>query len=331
VLPARVDGYEPSMLDTLCLTGDVGWARLSDASRDATQVVGATPVALFVREHGAMWAALKGGEPNDTAAVAPENLSDDGQRVLQTLRTRGASFIHELVSASGLDAGRVRTALGDLVSAGLIASDGFGGLRALVRAAGGRSGSAHGRAQVAGRWSLVTGSTDAEICSHDAAVDAQARSLLRRYGIVFRRLLAREANVAPWRELTRVYRRLEARGEIRGGRFVSGMSGEQFALADAVERLREVRRTPPDGRCLVISAADPLNLAGIVTAGDRVRAASATRVLYRNGVPLAAMEGDYVRPLIPMVDVAPALAAEVATTLAGRPLPAIMSGFLGRS
>ena len=98
------------------------------------------------------------------------------------------------------------------------------------------------------------------------------RSLLRRYGIVFRRLLAREANVAPWRELTRVYRRLEARGEIRGGRFVSGMSGEQFALADAVERLREIRRTPPDGRCLVISAADPLNLAGIVTAGDRVRA-----------------------------------------------------------
>ena len=105
----------------------------------------------------------------------------------------------------------------------------------------------------------------------------QARSLLRRYGVVFRRLLAREANAAPWRELTRVYRRLEARGEIRGGRFVSGMSGEQFALADAVERLREIRRTAPDGRCLVISAADPLNLAGIVTAGERVRAVARAR------------------------------------------------------
>src|SRR5205807_4790736 len=113
--------------------------------------------------------------------------------------------------------------------------------------------------------------------AREAAVEAQARSLLRRYGIVFRRLLAREATAAPWRELTRVYRRLEARGEIRGGRFVSGMSGEQFALGDAVDRLREIRRSAPDGQCLVISAADPLNLAGIVSAGERVRAVAATR------------------------------------------------------
>jgi ATP-dependent helicase Lhr and Lhr-like helicase len=167
--------------------------------------------------------------------------------------------------------------------------------------------------------------------SREAAVELQARALLRRYGVVFRRLLAREANVAPWRELTRVYRRLEARGEIRGGRFVSGMSGEQFALSSAIERLREIRRTAPDGRCLIISAADPLNLAGIVTTGDRVRAVTASRVAYRNGIPLAAMEGDYVRPLIELTAVAPALAAEVATRLAGRPMPAVLSGFLGRS
>jgi ATP-dependent Lhr-like helicase len=109
------------------------------------------------------------------------------------------------------------------------------------------------------------------------------------------------------------------------------MSGEQFALPDAVQRLREMRRTAPDGRFLVVSGADPLNLAGIVTAGDRVRAVAATRVLYRDGVPLAAMEGDYVRPLTTMADVAPELAAEVATTLAGRPLPAITRGFIGRS
>src|SRR5438094_3821951 len=128
--------------------------------------------------------------------------------------------------------------------------------------------------------------------SSEHAIDLQAQALLRRYGVVFRRLLAREANAAPWRELTRVYRRLEARGDIRGGRFVSGMSGEQFALSDAVDRLREVRRTPPDGRCVVISAADPLNLAGVVTIGDRVRTAAGSRVAYRNGVPLAAMEGD---------------------------------------
>jgi ATP-dependent Lhr-like helicase len=236
-------------------------------------------------------------------------------------------FVHELVALTGMEEVRVRAALGDRVSAGVTASDGFGGLRSLVRAAGGRPS---GRGQVAGRWSLLT-SAGIDAVDREAAVLAQARSLLARYGIVFRRLLAREANLAPWRELARVYRRLEARGEIRGGRFVSGMSGEQFASADAVERLREIRRTPPDGRCLVVSGADPLNLAGIVTAGDRVRAASATRLLYRDGVPLAAMEGDYVRPLIPVVDVAPALAAEVATMLAGRPLPAIMSGFIGRS
>jgi ATP-dependent Lhr-like helicase len=337
VLPARVEGYEPSMLDTLCLTGEVGWARLSAPAREKTQVVGATPVALLLREHAGFWAALKGGaadgqrpDANPVPGTLPGTISDDARGVLSVLRARGASFAHE-VAASGLDDGRVRAALGDLVSAGLIASDGFGGLRALLRAAGARGAAPHGRATVAGRWSLLAGKDDSDGASHEAAIEAQARSLLRRYGIVFRRLLAREANVAPWRELARVYRRLEARGELRGGRFVSGMSGEQFALPRAVERLREVRRTPGDGRCLVVSGADPLNLAGIVTAGDRVRAVSATRVLYRDGVPLAAMEGDYVRPLIWMADVAPELAAEVATALAGRPLPAITSGFIGRS
>jgi ATP-dependent Lhr-like helicase len=148
---------------------------------------------------------------------------------------------------------------------------------------------------------------------------------------VFRRLLTREANAAPWRELTRVYRRLEARGELRGGRFVSGMSGEQFALATAVDRLREIRRTPADGRSTVISGADPLNLAGIVTTGERVRASSATRIVYRDGVPMAAMEGDYVRPLTEIAGIAPQLAAEVATTLVGRSMPPVLNGFVGRS
>jgi ATP-dependent Lhr-like helicase len=330
VLPARVEGYEPSMLDTLCLTGEVGWARLSDGSREPTQVVGATPVALFLREHAGIWTALKAPAvpASDSGTDCEARSGTDCGTVLAVLRSRGASFIHELTAATGMDEGRVRPALAELVSAGLIASDGFGGLRALLRAAGARTAST-GRAHVAGRWSLVAGAGDPG--AHDAAVEAQARALLRRYGVVFRRLLAREANIAPWRELTRVYRRLEARGEVRGGRFVSGMSGEQFALADAVERLREVRRTPADGRCLVVSGADPLNLAGIVTAGDRVRAVAATRVLYRDGVPMAAMEGDYVRPLTTMADVAPELAAEVATALAGRPLPAITSGFIGRS
>jgi ATP-dependent Lhr-like helicase len=160
----------------------------------------------------------------------------------------------------------------------------------------------------------------------EEAIVSQARAFLHRYGVVFRRLLTREANAAPWRELTRVYRRLEARGEIRGGRFVTGMSGEQFALPDAVERLRETRRTPLDGRCLVVSAADPLNLAGIVTSGDRVRAIAANRLVYRDGVPLAVLEGEFMRPLAGFTAAA---AADVTSALAGRPMPPVLGGYIG--
>jgi ATP-dependent Lhr-like helicase len=324
VLPARVDAYEPSLLDTVSLTGEVGWARLS-STREATQLVGATPVALFLREHADAWALFR--EPDEMAPIG-----ETARGVLDALRARGASFIPELVTACSLNEAETRTAIGELVAAGLIASDGFGGLRTIVRAASGRPLAAGARANVTGRWSLVAraGNTDERSADRNAAVETQARTLLRRYGIVFRKLLVREANVAPWRELARVYRRLEARGEVRGGRFVGGMSGEQFALPEAVERLREIRRTAPDGRLHLISGADPLNLAGIVTAGERVRAVAATRVVYRDGIPLAAMEGDYVRPLIE-TDVAPALASDVASLLAGRPMPPVISGFVGRS
>jgi ATP-dependent Lhr-like helicase len=153
-----------------------------------------------------------------------------------------------------------------------------------------------------------------------------AWALLRRYGVVFRRLLAREATAVPWRDLARVYRRLEARGEIRGGRFVSGMSGEQFALPDAVERLREVRRSAPDDRLIAISAADPLNLTGLLTSEERVRLATTNRIVYRNGVPLAAMEGDMLRT-INAAD--PGIAADVAALAAGRRVP-VLSGYVGR-
>jgi hypothetical protein len=159
----------------------------------------------------------------------------------------------------------------------------------------------------------------------DAAIEQIAWILLRRYGVVFRRVLAREALAVPWRDLARVYRRLEARGEIRGGRFVSGMSGEQFALPDAVERLREVRRAPSETTLLTISAADPLNLTGIITPGDRIRAVAASRIVYRNGVPLAALEGDLIRTL---AEVEPALAADVAAAAAGRAVP-VVTGYVG--
>ncbi|HEY8849214.1 MAG TPA: ATP-dependent DNA helicase, partial [Thermoanaerobaculia bacterium] len=268
VLPARMDRYDPSLLDTLCLSGEIGWAKSSNG------------IVLFPREHADTWL---GGAPPPPAA-----LSDAAQQIVDILRTRGASFLEH------------SEALDELVAAGLITSDGFFGRKS------------------AGRWSLVPDANE--------DIEVQARALLRRYGVVFRRMLTRENAAAPWRELARVCRRLEARGEIRGGRFVTGMSGEQFALPEAVERLREIRREGPDGRLIVISAADPLNLTGILTSGERVRSVPTNRIAVRDGVPVSVMEGDYLRPL---AELDPSSAAEAATALAGRRVP-VTAGYVGR-
>jgi ATP-dependent Lhr-like helicase len=271
VLPLRIDRYEPSLLDALCFAGEIGWARLT------------TGVALFPRAHTSAW-----------LTETTPTLSEPAQHVLDVLRTRGASFARDL--------GDDTEALDELVTAGLITSDGFIGRRT----------------ERAGRWSILTAAIDRE-----EAVETQARALLKRYGVIFRRLLTREPNAAPWRELARVYRRLEARGEIRGGRFVSGMSGEQFALPEAVTQLREIRRTPADGRLTVISACDPLNLIGILTTTDRIRAIAGTRIAYRDGIPVAVMEGDFLRPF-DQPDM------EAAAALAGRRVP-VAAGFVGRT
>jgi ATP-dependent Lhr-like helicase len=312
VLPARMDRYDPSMLDMLCLTGEVGWARLSPVAGSVLPV-GATPVALFLREHCDAWQTMRGVEESSAPA-----LTEDARRVVEVLGNRGASFSRELATICALGDKDLHRAIAELVAMGLIASDGFAGLRSLVDGARGKKS----RADVSGRWSVLSSESPAD---REAAVEVQARVLLNRYGVVFRRLLARESNVAPWRELTKVYRRLESRGEIRGGRFVSGMSGEQFASSEAVERLREVRRERADGRLVVISAADPLNLVGIVTADERVRAVSTNRIAYRDGIAVSVMEGDYLRPLS---ELDPAAAMEAAIALAGRSVP-VTSGFVG--
>jgi ATP-dependent Lhr-like helicase len=305
VLPSRLDRYEPALLDLICLAGEAGWGRLSadvTPGSGPAGLVPATPVAIFLREHAAAWRAL-GPPPSE------DRLTADARLVLAALGAKGALFFAGLAEACDLDADRLSHALGSLVACGLATSDGFSGLRALVRAARGRAVFRDRRASFAGRWTAVA--ADAAL-DREEAVRIQAGALLRRYGIVCRRLLARETNAAPWRELVRVYRRLEARGEIRGGRFVHGLSGEQFALPEAVERMREVRRSAADGTLIAISAADPLNLAGIVTAGYRIRAAGRTRIVYRDGVPLAVMEGAVLRELTPL---SPALADEIARLL----------------
>jgi ATP-dependent Lhr-like helicase len=348
VLPARLDRYEPSMLDQLCLTGEAGWARLSTPPRPESggvplasaiptssigrQLGSATPVAIFLRENGRLWHTLRRQRSEPAPA---DQLTCGAQLVLTRLQTIGASFSRDLGAACALDDEALEGALGELVAAGLVTSDGFAGLRAIIRPSGKGSGrsarplassrSADRRGGAAGRWSLLKNDDEA---SREEAIEGQARSLLRRYGVVFHRLLTREPTAVTWRELTRVYRRLEARGEIRGGRFVSGMSGEQFALADAVTRLREVRRTRPEGRLITLSAADPLNLTGIVTEGERVRALAGSRIVFRDGIALAVLEGDYLRPLISGPELLP---ADVVSALAGRRLPAIAGGFVGRA
>jgi ATP-dependent Lhr-like helicase len=292
----------------LCLTGEVGWARLSSGP---TQVVGATPIALFLREHVEAWLTLRLAASDDTLE----------HPVLDRLRSHGASFAHDLASACRMAPADVHAALAELVAAGCVSSDGAAGLRRVIGATPWTM-AAH-RAGPDGRWFALRDSGEVP---RDIAVDALARTLLQRHGVVFRRVVIREAPGVPWRELASVYRRLEARGEIRGGRFVSGMTGEQFALPDAVERLREMRRTGEDGRLITISAADPLNFTGILTPGDRIRATQGSRIVYRNGVPIAAMEGDVLKRL---ADVDPETAARAEAAAAGRHLP-VLRGRMGR-
>jgi ATP-dependent helicase Lhr and Lhr-like helicase len=323
VLPARLERYEFSLLDTLCLTGEVGWARLSTGP---TQVVGATPVALFLRSHASDWFALRVESVERTFQRPRTSTSEAAQRLLEHLRNHGASFAQEMRTACNLSEADCRTALGELVAEGTIASDGFAGLRAIAASSSER----RVNVDAAGRWFSIVRSkpdttTDRDM-QRDDAIKVLAWTLLSRYGVVFRRLLTREASGVTWRELVRVYRMLEARGDIRGGRFVSGMSGEQYALPDAVDRLRELRRSGTDETLVAISGADPLNLTGIVTQGDRIRAAAGSRIVYRNGIPVMAMEGDMLRTL---ADADATVLADAAAIAAGRRVP-VSHGYVGR-
>ena len=239
-----------------------------------------------------MWRSLT--VPPDPAQLP---LSHSARAVLDALDERGASFFGDLVNATGLLRTEVEKGLGELVAWGLVTSDSFAGLRALLvpsdrrRPIGGfrrRGHVAPFGVETAGRWSRVRPPAP---LPEEAVAEAVAWQLLRRYGVVFRRVVAREALLTPWRDILRVYRRLEARGEIRGGRFVGGFSGEQYALPEAVGLLRSVRREEPRGELVALSGADPLNLVGIVTPGDVVAGVATNRILYRDGIPVAIREG----------------------------------------
>jgi ATP-dependent helicase Lhr and Lhr-like helicase len=301
ILPARLSGYEPAWLDDQCLAGRIAWARLrprnarpNGSERNATPVR-TTPITLLARRHATLWASL-------AAPVEPVPSSSRAQAVVDHIRQYGASFFDELVEGTGLLRPQVEEALAELVASGLANSDSFAGLRALLvpadRRAGRRRRTTVFRIEDAGRWALARRAQSLPQ-GKPVAVEHLARAVLLRYGVVFWRLLEREAPwLPPWRDLLRVYRRLEASGEIRGGRFVAGFSGEQFALPDAVGMLREARRRPAADDWISLSGADPLNLAGILTPGPKLAALTGNRLLYRDGLPVALLAGGEVQFLI---------------------------------
>lgn len=309
VLPARVSEYDPADLEYLCLAGIVAWGRLRSDDlpigekeerldypkkrvrrRTLTRVA---PISFILRDNLSYFLGSDGFPESEIST-----LSSAARDVLRYLRQHGAAFLADIAHGTALLKGRTEEALWELVARGLVTGDGIAGLRVLLISdvkrrprrsrlrliSGGRGAE---RLMPVGRWSLWQaeresyGSVNAERTN-----ELLARQLLRRYGIVFRELLARESRMPDWRSLITIYRRLEARGEIRGGRFVSGFVGEQYALPEAVDLLRAVRRSPPDQQPLILSSSDPLNLVGIITPGGRISPYSNQAIAFIQGVPV---------------------------------------------
>jgi len=294
------------LLDRVCLSGAVAWGRLTPHPRltieDGAGPTGgrrrrivptsAAPISLFPREDADWLLAACRARPSDPGWT-DDALSPVAQAVRRTLRERGASFFTDVVRATGHLPAEIEQALWELVAAGLVTSDGFDNLRALLdpkrRRAEGRDRNRRPR-HGTGRWSLLrvseTPTAEGDIAGERERI---AKVLLRRYGVVFRDLLVRDPLCTAWRDLLVQYRRMELRGEIRGGRFVSGFVGEQFALPEALEALRAMRKAPPPAwasQDIRISGADPLNLVGVILPGERVPAVQSTYVVFRDGVPV---------------------------------------------
>ena len=309
LLPARVSDYDYMWLDVLCLSGIIGWGRFrpqanSKNEKPAASPIKTTPIALVSRTNTGIW---KNG-----SSAEPAQLTAEAQSVMDCLRTHGASFFHDIQQKTGLFKSQVEDALSELVAACLVTSDSFNGLRALLVPAkykqngGSRYRSLPFTMEQAGRWSLLSqvqgAATDASRSQEQKRMESIARILLQRYGVLFRKLVEREPYAPAWRELVRVLRLMEARGEIRGGRFVVGVWGEQYALSEAVAELRAVRREEKKGALISVSAADPLNLTGIITPGRRISSIFTNRILYLDGIPVAVKEGKEISYLIEVDD-----------------------------
>ena len=301
LLPARMVEYDPAWLDALCLSGEVVWARLTPLTRSADSAersrgsgpVRNTPIALLRRKSFGLWSSVF---PQPAPEITSE-FSTTTQTVYDYLSSRGASFFTDIVENTKLLRSQVEEALADLVANGVVVSDSFAGLRALLTPGSRKTNAAARRKHrqpvydmaSAGRWSILHRNSTPDP-SDQTLVEEVAWALLKRYGVVFKRLLEREGMVLPWRVLLRFYHRLEARGDVRGGRFVGGISGEQFALPEAIGMLRAIRRAGAQESLISVSAADPLNLVGIIIPGPRITAHTSNRILYQDGAPIASFE-----------------------------------------
>jgi ATP-dependent Lhr-like helicase len=322
ILAKRIANYDGKTLDQLCLTGAVGWGRLSAhpsigdgtgsnvSARAPRRVVPSSvaPITFFIREDSD-WMTERQSKKSDEVA---NGLSGRAREVLAYLRLRGASFFADIVRGTRMLKAEAENALWELVTAGMITADGFDNIRAMVdprrRAGRGKGRTARPRHSV-GRWSILHAS---EAPEREQTLEAMCWTLLKRYGVVFREVLARESMVPRWRDLLITFRRLEDRGQIRGGRFVSGFIGEQFALPIGLESLRATSKHPRVGEMVTISAADPLNLVGIVVPGERIPPASLKNIVLRDGVPVdgesqnGSHAGETKSPLFDRPGVAPA-------------------------
>lgn len=304
ILPARVTDYDYAWLDNLCLSGKYAWGRLrphrsNGENGKSTGPIRTTPIAIVDRMNRSLWMSLSGATGDEELP-----LSTYAKAVLDLMTRQGAVFFDDIVAQSGILRTHAEEAVAELVSAGMVTSDSFAGLRALLvptrhkESRRGRDRRDPFDLSTAGRWGLTSRTPVEGNAEED--LEAYARVALARYGVVFRRLTEREHTSPPWRDLVRVLRRMEARGEIRGGRFVNGVWGEQYALGEAVTLLRSIRRKEKQGTHVAISAADPLNLIGIITPGRRIPGITANRILYRDGEPVMIMEGGEIREVSPV-------------------------------
>lgn len=284
IFASRMSNYDPTWLDELCLSGEIVWGRRSPGTGKGGVIKTAPVTFAFRDDAGAMFRR----DGKDSGQDLAEGIGQNARRVLETLQGKGALFAAEVALYVRLLPAEVDAALSELVSRGLVTADAFGAVRAMLAPTHTKSrgpvGRRRPRSVPGGRWSLL--SVEGEAQADEAHAVFWAEQLLRRYGVLFRDVLARETGLPPWRDLLRALRLMEMRGQIRGGRFVQSFVGEQFALPEAVEALRAIRRKPPTNELVRLSASDPLNLVGIITPGDRVSSLSKERVFI--------LDGDYV-------------------------------------